>query len=136
MPYRLATIKLQWKVLLLDDDGNPIVKKPVADTSKRDTESVPLDEDVDAYFAREVLPYRPGAWIDKKQDQGRVWEIPFTHTFMNMRNWNRRLILQNALRPVKGTDGEIAGIVWKWWWAKWVRITTYEKTKKIAASNG
>ena len=66
----------------LDDDGNPIVKKgkPVADTSKRDTESVPLDEDVDAYFAREVLPYRPGAWIDKSKTKV-GYEIPFTRTF-------------------------------------------------------
>ena len=66
----------------LDDDGNPIVKKgkPIADTSKRDTESVPLDEDVDAYFAREVLPYRPGAWIDKSKTKV-GYEIPFTRTF-------------------------------------------------------
>lgn len=66
----------------LDDDGKPIVKKgkPVADTSKRDTESVPLDEDVDAYFAREVLPYRPGAWIDKSKTKV-GYEIPFTRTF-------------------------------------------------------
>lgn len=66
----------------LDDDGNPIVKKgkPVADTSKRDTESVPLDEDVDAYFAWEVLPYRPGAWIDKSKTKV-GYEIPFTRTF-------------------------------------------------------
>lgn len=66
----------------LEDDGNPIIKKgkPVADTSKRDTESVPLDEDVDAYFAREVLPYRPGAWIDKSKTKV-GYEIPFTRTF-------------------------------------------------------
>lgn len=66
----------------LGDDGNPIIKKgkPVADTSKRDTESVPLDEDVDAYFAREVLPYRPGAWIDKSKTKV-GYEIPFTRTF-------------------------------------------------------
>ncbi len=66
----------------LDDNGKPIIKKgkPVADTSKRDTESVPLDEDVDAYFAREVLPYRPDAWIDKAKTKV-GYEIPFTRTF-------------------------------------------------------
>ena len=54
---------------VLGDDGEPVLKKgkPVADTSKRDTETIPLDEDMDAYFEREVLPYRPGAWIDKSK---------------------------------------------------------------------
>ena len=67
---------------VLDENGEPILKKgnPVADTAKRDTESVPLDEDVDAYFAREVLPYRPGAWIDKSKTKV-GYEIPFTRTF-------------------------------------------------------
>ena len=67
---------------LLGEDGEPVLKKgkPVADTSKRDTETIPLDEDMDAYFEREVLPYRPGAWIDKsKKKVG--YEIPFTKTF-------------------------------------------------------
>lgn len=67
---------------ILGEDGEPILKKgkPTADTSKRDTETVPLDEDMDAYFEREVLPYRPGAWIDKSKT--RVgYEIPFTKTF-------------------------------------------------------
>lgn len=45
----------------MDENGQPIRKrgKPVADTSKRDTENVPLDEDMDAYLSREVLPYNP-----------------------------------------------------------------------------
>ena len=67
---------------VLGEDGEPILKKgkPTADTSKRDTETVPLDEDMDAYFEREVLPYRPGAWIDKSTTQV-GYEIPFTKTF-------------------------------------------------------
>lgn len=67
---------------LLGEDGEPVLKKgkPVADTSKRDTETVPLDEDMDAYFEREVLPYRPGAWIDKSKTKV-GYEIPFTRTF-------------------------------------------------------
>ena len=66
----------------LDENGNPIKKgkKLVADKSKRDTESVPLDEDIDTYFEREVLPYRPNAWIDRNKTKvGYV--IPFTRTF-------------------------------------------------------
>ena len=49
-----------------DEAGNIILKrgKPVPDTSLRDTENVPLVQDIDAYFAREVLPYAPDAWID------------------------------------------------------------------------
>lgn len=67
---------------ILGEDGEPILKKgkPTADTSKRDTETVPLDEDMDAYFEQEVLPYRPGAWIDKSKTKV-GYEIPFTKTF-------------------------------------------------------
>ena len=54
--------------------------KPVADASKRDTENVPLSEDIDAYFKREVIPYNPLAWIDKKKTKV-GYEIPFTRTF-------------------------------------------------------
>lgn len=66
----------------LDENGDKILKKnkPVADTKKRDTENVPLDEDIDAYFAREVLPYNPDAWIDRKKTKV-GYEIPFTRTF-------------------------------------------------------
>ncbi len=67
---------------LLDESGKKILKKgkAVADTSKRDTENVPLDEDIDTYFAREVLPYSPHAWIDHSKTKI-GYEIPFTRTF-------------------------------------------------------
>ena len=66
----------------LDEEGNKVIKnkKPVADSKKRDTENVPLDEDIDAYFKREVLPYNPDAWVDKKKTKV-GYEIPFTRTF-------------------------------------------------------
>ena len=65
-----------------DENGNPILKKgkPVADASLRDTENVPLVEDIDAYFAREVLPYAPDAWIDKSKTKV-GYEIPMTRYF-------------------------------------------------------
>lgn len=66
----------------LDEAGKPIKRKGacVPDASKRDTESVPLDEDIDEYYQREVLPYRPNSWIDR--DKTKVgYEIPFTRTF-------------------------------------------------------
>lgn len=67
---------------LLDEDGKPVLKKgkPVADPKLRDTENVPLSEDVDAYFAREVLPYASDAWIDKKKTKV-GYEIPMTRYF-------------------------------------------------------
>lgn len=66
----------------LDENGQPVLKKgkPVADASKRDTENVPLREDIDEYFAREVLPYAPDAWIDKKKTKV-GYEIPMTRYF-------------------------------------------------------
>lgn len=66
----------------LDENGEPIMKgkKLVADKRKRDTENVPLDEDIDDYFNREVLPYRPHAWIDRNKTKV-GYEIPFTRTF-------------------------------------------------------
>jgi type I restriction enzyme M protein len=67
---------------LLDENGNVIKKnkKAVADTSKRDTESVPLTEDIESYFKREVIPYNPNAWIDKSKTKV-GYEIPFTRYF-------------------------------------------------------
>ena len=50
------------------------------DPSLRDTENVPLKEDIDKYFAREVLPFAPDAWIDKKKTKI-GYEIPFTRYF-------------------------------------------------------
>lgn len=65
-----------------DEDGNVIKKKgkPVADASQRDTENVPLIEDINTYFAREVLPYAPDAWIDTKKTKV-GYEIPMTRYF-------------------------------------------------------
>ena len=65
-----------------DEAGNVILKrgKPVPDTSLRDTENVPLVQDIDAYFAREVLPYAPGAWIDHSKTKV-GYEIPMTRYF-------------------------------------------------------
>ena len=65
-----------------DEQGMPVLKKgkTQADPTERDYEKVPLDEDVDEYFVREVLPYNPNAWIDHSKDKV-GYEIPFTGTF-------------------------------------------------------
>lgn len=64
------------------EKGKPVLKKgkPVADTAKRDTENVPLGMDIDAYMAKEVLPYNPQAWVDSAKNKV-GYEIPFTRTF-------------------------------------------------------
>ena len=67
---------------ILDEEGKPVLKKgkPVADASLRDTENVPMAEDIQEYFQREVLPYAPDAWIDTKKTKV-GYEIPMTRYF-------------------------------------------------------
>ena len=54
--------------------------KPQPDSSLRDTENVPLSENVDVYFKREVLPHVPDAWIDHEKTKI-GYEIPFNRHF-------------------------------------------------------
>ena len=65
-----------------DENGEMITKKgkPVADTKLRDTENVPMTDDIQGYFEREVLPYAPDAWIDEKKTKT-GYEIPMTRYF-------------------------------------------------------
>ena len=65
-----------------NENGEIILKKgkPVADKNLRDTENVPLVQDIDRYFEREVLPYAPDAWIDKSKTKV-GYEIPMTRYF-------------------------------------------------------
>ena len=67
---------------LLDDKGKPVLKKgeKQPDSSLRDTENVPLTEDIKSYFNREVLPFAPDAWIDENKTKI-GYEIPFTRYF-------------------------------------------------------
>ena len=70
--------------------------KPVPDSSLRDTENVPLSEDVETYFKREVLPHAPDAWID--HDKTKVgYEIPF----------NRHFYVFKPPRPLAEIDAEL-----------------------------
>jgi type I restriction enzyme M protein len=81
--YRTITVERP----LVDEAGKPVLGqkgknkgKPQADSARRDTENVPLTEDVETYFAREVLPHAPDAWID--EDKTKVgYEIPFNRHF-------------------------------------------------------
>ena len=76
--YRKITVERPLK----DESGKPVLKKgkPVADASLRDYETIPLNEDVQSYFEREVLPFAPDAWIDESKTKI-GYEIPFTRYF-------------------------------------------------------
>lgn len=67
---------------ITDENGNAILKKgkPQADSSKRDTETIPWKETVEGYMAKNVYPYAPDAWIDDKKTKV-GYEIPFTREF-------------------------------------------------------
>jgi len=81
--YRTITVERP----LRDEAGKVVLSakgklkgKPQADANLRDTENVPLSEDVVEYFKREVLPHAPDAWID--DDKTKVgYEIPFNRHF-------------------------------------------------------
>lgn len=67
---------------LRDENGELVLKKgkKQPDSSLRDTENVPLNEDIHEYFKREVLPFAPDAWIDEKKSKV-GYEITFTRYF-------------------------------------------------------
>ena len=76
--------RIQIETPSYDENGKIVTKgkknQPVADASKRDFENVPLVEDIDNYFKREVKPYNPEAWIDNSKTKV-GYEITFTRYF-------------------------------------------------------
>jgi type I restriction enzyme M protein len=81
--YRTITVERP----LRDEAGKVVLSakgklkgKPQADANLRDTENVPLSEDVEEYFKREVLPHAPDAWIDEEKTKV-GYEIPFNRHF-------------------------------------------------------
>ncbi|ASP90301.1 type I restriction-modification system subunit M [Sinorhizobium meliloti] len=88
---------------LRDENGNVVVGtkgkakgKPQADSSLRDTENVPLGEEVETYFDREVLPHAPDAWIDHEKSKV-GYEIPL----------NRHFYVFEQPRPLAEIDAEL-----------------------------
>ncbi|ETA05624.1 class I SAM-dependent DNA methyltransferase [Gordonia alkanivorans] len=77
-------VKTVWSTIGEHSDAGDVITdrhgNPEPDPALRDTENVPLSEDVDEYFEREVLPHVPDAWID--HDKTKIgYEIPFTRHF-------------------------------------------------------
>ena len=70
--------------------------KPQPDSSLRDTENVPLSEDIEDYFKREVLPHVPDAWIDHNKTKV-GYEIPF----------NRHFYVFEPPRPLAEIDADL-----------------------------
>ncbi len=73
--------------------------KPQPDSALRDTENVPLAEDVGVYFKREVLPHAPDAWIDEEKTKV-GYEIPF----------NRHFYVFEPPRPLSQIDADLAQV--------------------------
>ena len=101
------------------EDAAPVIKKRdkdrtvhyEPDSELRDTESVPLLEDVEGYFEREVLPHVPDAWIDhSKTVIG--YEISFTryfYTYEPLRSLDE--IARDILTLEAETDGILQQVV-------------------------
>ena len=86
----------------LDREGN---RKP--DTKLRDYERVPLAEDVDTYFEREVSPHVPDAWMDRSADKV-GYEINFTRYFYN---YERLRSVEEITREIMALDAETEGML-------------------------
>lgn len=74
--------KITIETALADENGTPILKhgkkQPVK--GKTDSEIIPLQEDIDEYFKKNVLPYNPLAYMDRSKDKI-GYEVPFTRIF-------------------------------------------------------
>ena len=82
------------EVVVTDRQGNP---KP--DTKLRDSERVPLTEEIDDYYQREVKPHLPDSWMDRKKDKV-GYEI----------NFNRYFYQYTPLRSLKEITDELLAL--------------------------
>lgn len=97
---------------LRDEKGELVLKKgkKQPDSTLRDTENVPLTEDIKEYFKREVLPFAPDAWIDEKKSK-MGYEIPFTRYFYKYEAPRPSLeIMKEIMELEKELDGALAEV--------------------------
>jgi len=85
-----------------DAKGNP-----EADSDLRDTENVPLKENIEEYFKREVLPHVPDAWIDDSKTKV-GYEIPLNRHFYR---YEAPRALEEIAAEVKELESEIVAIL-------------------------
>jgi len=81
--------------------------KPKPDISLRDYEKVPLNEDVDKYFEREVKPHIPDAWMDRSKDK-MGYEINFTKYFYEYKPLRS---LEEIKADIMALEGETEGML-------------------------
>ena len=81
--------------------------QPEADRSLRDNEYVPLREDVDEYFAREVAPHVPDAWINHEARDAKDGEIGKVGYEIN---FNRYFYQYQPPRPLDEINADISGL--------------------------
>lgn len=88
--------------VVLDKNG-----KPKADSSLRDTENIPLKEDIQAYIKREVLPHASDAWVDEsKTNIG--YEINFTKYFYRYKPLRS---LEEIRKDILALEEETEGLI-------------------------
>ena len=95
---------------LLDDDGEIITDKkgnPKPDTKKRDYERVPLEQDIDDYYEREVKPHLPNSWMDRNKDKI-GYEINFTKYFYKYKPLRS---LEDITQDLLKLDEQIGGTI-------------------------
>jgi len=87
---------------VLDDKGNP-----QADSDLREFENVPLKESIDDYFAREVLPHVPDAWIDTGKTDAKDGQVGIVGYEIN---FNRYFYLYQPPRPLAEIDADLKAV--------------------------
>lgn len=97
-----------------DETAEPVIKKKTKegiiyepDSDLRDTESVPLKEDIEDYFTREVLPHVPDAWIDYDKIV-RGYEISFTKYFYQFKPLRS---LEEIAADILGLEAATEGVL-------------------------
>ncbi|MFJ5113669.1 N-6 DNA methylase [Streptomyces sp. NPDC088551] len=105
-PGTAALLKGLWGAVSVSDPEGEVQKTKkagvetlLADPDLRDYENIPLDEDIEEYFAREVLPHVPDAWIDHEKTKV-GYEIPFT----------RHFYVYTPPRPLAEIDAELRNL--------------------------
>ena len=78
--------------------------RPEPDPELRDTENVPLAEDVDSFFEREVKPHVPDAWIDAKRRDPQDGEVGLVGYEIN---FNRYFYEYRPPRPLEEIEADI-----------------------------
>jgi type I restriction enzyme M protein len=85
--------------------------KPKSDTDLKDVENVPMKENIQAYFEREVLPFVPDAWYDTKGAKI-SYEIPFNKYFYDFKALrDLDAISSDILKLEEETDGLLKEII-------------------------